>query len=467
MSYLDAQAGEVRTITAVAEQGVRQSNELSEHYRALDQEAGAVGERLREYQRLVDLPDLKRQAIQNVKHDPDEIDGLRRRQRIVEERIKELSRGSKWLKEGKLASLRYREVEIQGERASEELWLGRYRRLKPVIYQYIPSDSFRNLLLLLGLVLVGVAIKGFFMFLQEVLVAEVMQLTQFSIRNHFFRRTLNLDLGSFTDQGSAELMARFTNDMDSFGQGLNTLLSKLIREPLRVVFCLTGAFWLNWRLTCLTLVVVPISAVTTYRVGRVMKRAMRRSLESMSTIYKILQESFQGIKVVKAFAMERMERRRFFIDTKNLYKKATRVAMIDAMSDPVLEMLTLVTVSIALLAGSYLVLKQTIYLELGPVKLQLASQLMAIEDLLTLYAVLAGASDPIRKLANVHSKLQRAAAAADRICALMDREPQVVERAAALRPASARPIHRVRRRVLQLPRPRARAQGDQPDRRPR
>ncbi len=150
-------------------------------------------------------------------------------------------------------------------------------------------------------------------------------------------------------------MARFTNDMDSFGQGLDTLMSKLIREPLRVAFCLGGAFCLNWRLTCLTLFLVPISAATTYRVGRVMKRAVRRSLESMSTIYKILQESFQGIKVVKAFAMERIERRRFFIATKNLYKKATRVAMIDAMSDPVLEMLTLVTVSIALLAGSYLV----------------------------------------------------------------------------------------------------------------
>ena len=47
-------------------------------------------------------------------------------------------------------------------------------------------------------------------------------------------------MASFSDQGSAELMARFTNDMDSFGQGLNTLLSKLIREPLRIVICLGG-----------------------------------------------------------------------------------------------------------------------------------------------------------------------------------------------------------------------------------
>src|SRR4029077_12066141 len=54
-------------------------------------------------------------------------------------------------------------------------------------------------------------------------------------------------------------------------------------------------------------------------------------------------------------------------------------------------------------------------------------QAPAIEDLLTFYVMLGGVSDPIRKLSNVHSKLQRAAAAADRICSLMGREPQVVE----------------------------------------
>ena len=285
----------------------------------------------------------------------------------------------------------------------------------------------------MGLVMIGVALKGFFMFLQETLVASVMQLTLFDIRNVFFRRTINLDLASFSDQGSSELMTRFTNDMDSFGQGLNTLMSKVIREPLRFASCLGGALWFNWRLTCLTLILVPISGATTYRVGKIMKRAVRRSLESMSTIYKILQESFQGIKVVKAFGTERVERRRFFGETKNLYRKSVRVAMIDAMSDPVLEMLTLTTVVIALLAGSYLVLNQTIYLNLGLFRLQLAAEPMAIQDLLTLYTMLAAAADPIRKLANVHSKIQRAAAAADRICALMDRRPKVSENKRAAR----------------------------------
>ncbi len=137
----------------------------------------------------------------------------------------------------------------------------------------------------------------------------------------------------------------------------------------------------------------------------------------MSNIYKILQETFQGIMVVKAYTKERRERRRFYLETKSLYKKSVKVAKIDALSDPVLEMLALSTVSIALLAGSYLVLNHTIFLDLGLFKLQLADKPMAIEDLLYLYAMLAGISDPVRKLANVHSRIQRAAAASDRICA--------------------------------------------------
>jgi len=362
------------------------------------------------------------------------LENLRRDRHVAEARQKELEECLTFVRKGYVKPLSVRLREIDNATAEREKLLDRCRIAQPYVNKYLPNESFKTLLLLIGLVMLGVAFKGFFMFLQEVLVAEVMQLTLFDIRNLFFRRTINLDLASFSDQGSAELMARFTNDMDSFGQGLNTLMSKVIREPMRFATCLGGALWINWRLTCLTLVLVPISGATTYRVGKIMKRAVRRSLESMSTIYKILQESFQGIRIVKAFATERVERRRFFDETKNLYRKSVKVAMIDAMSDPVLEMLTLTTVAIALLAGSYLVLKQTIYLNLGFFQLQLAAQEMSIQDLLTLYTMLAAASDPIRKLANVHSKIQRASAAADRICSLMDRAPKVSEnkRAAAL-----------------------------------
>ena len=353
--------------------------------------------------------------------------------KVAKARLEEANLALRIAQAGGYSELKHRETRFRWDLKKSEWSNHLLRRIEPFVNRYLPRNSFQTLVLLMGLVIVGIALKGFFLFIQEVLVSDMTQLTLFDIRNLFYRRTMALDLASFNDQGSAELLARFTNDMDSLHQGLMTILGRVVREPLRIVSCLAGALWLNWRLTCLALVLVPVSAFCTHRAGKIMKRAVRRSLESMSNIYKILQESLQGIKVVKAYTMERYERRRFFLETKSLYKKAVRVAMIDAMSDPILEMLTMTTVSIALLSGSYLVLYHTTSINFGLFRLQLAARPLEIEDLLTIYAMLAMVADPVRKLANVHSKLQRAAAAADRICALMDRTPEVTDKPRAPR----------------------------------
>jgi len=428
----EARKAEAARVHGIAQRGQTDYSELTARYETLDREFDSKEKELRRKETRAGLAVLDTRANQPAPDDLDKLDKMRREHRVDEARLKELGDCSRFLRNGDIASLNHRLIDIDGDIARQEWWKRCYEFVRPYVHRYFPGDSFKTLVLLIGLVMVGVALKGLFAFLQEVLVADVMQHTLLDIRNHFFRRTMNLDLASFSDQGSSELMARFTNDMESFGQGLITLMTKLIREPMRIASCLGGALWFNWRLTCLTLILVPISAAATYRAGKIMKRAVRRTLESMSSIYKILQESFQGIKVVKAFGMERVERSRFFEETKNFYRKSVRVAMIDALSDPVLELLALVTVAIALMAGSYLVLNRTIFLDLGLFRLQLASQPMAIQDLLTLYAMLAGISDPIRKLSNVHSKIQRASAAADRICALMDRNPKVVDRKGAL-----------------------------------
>ncbi|HEX8203869.1 MAG TPA: ABC transporter ATP-binding protein [Isosphaeraceae bacterium] len=426
-----AQLDELDAVEHLAAGGDVRPPKLVEHFQRRDEAFDRVERALRDLERKVDTSLNRGPKGQPPPADQARLMALRREHRVAGARLSELRRASNLVRDGDRAGLAHRRARLGHDLAENTRWLRRYQWLQPRVNRYLPAESFKTLLLLLALVMSGVAVKGLFLFLQECLVANIMQRSLFDIRNLFFRRTMALDLASFSDQGSAELMARFTNDLDSFSQGLNTLLSKMIREPLRVVTCLGGALWLNWRLTCLAMVLVPVSVATTYRAGKIMKRAVRRSLESQSNIYKILQECFQGIKVVKAFTMESRERRRFFRETKSLYKKSVRVAMIDALSDPVLEMLALSTVFIALLAGSYLVLKKVTFLDLGPLKLQLASQPMMMEDLLTLYAMLAGVSDPIRKLSNVHSKIQRGAAASDRICALMDRRPQVEDRPSA------------------------------------
>src|SRR5205807_5051004 len=181
--------------------------------------------------------------------------------------------------------------------------------------------------------------------------------------------------------------------MEMLGTGTKTLFGKVVAEPLRALACVIGACWISWRLTLLFLILVPLALIILTKVGRVMKRATRRLLERMSNIYKILQETFLGIRIVKAFTNEAGERRRFRAATKEYYHKAMLVVNLDALAGPIIELLGIAAIVGALLAGAYLVLEKKTHL----FNIRLTDQPLEAESLLQLYALLAAISDPVRK----------------------------------------------------------------------
>ena len=285
----------------------------------------------------------------------------------------------------------------------------------------LPDDCFMTLVYVIGLVVLGVALKGFFEFLQESLVGSVVNLSLFDLRNRFYRNVIHLDVDQFGDQGTSELMARFTNDMEVLGTGKKTLFGKVVAEPLRALSCVVVACFISWQLTLMFLILVPIALFVLTKVGRLMKRATHRLLERMSSIYKILQESFKNIRVVKAFSMEPYERRRFGSATKDYYHRSMMVVNLNAIASPIVEVLGVAAVAGALLAGAYLVLRQ----ETSLWGVRMASQPLEPESLLQLYVLLAAIADPVRKLSSVYTRLQSGWAAADRIFAVLDRQPRV------------------------------------------
>ena len=107
------------------------------------------------------------------------------------------------------------------------------------------------------------------------MVGSVVNLSLYDLRNRFYRNAVHLDLNQFGEQGSSELMSRFTNDTEMLGAGLKMLFGKMIAEPLRAVSCIVLACWINWQLTLLFLVLVPIAILVLTKVGRIMKRATR------------------------------------------------------------------------------------------------------------------------------------------------------------------------------------------------
>lgn len=307
--------------------------------------------------------------------------------------------------------------------------------LRKYVYLWLPTECFPTLAFLLALVLAGFVLKCSFEFIQESLVGNVVNNTLCDLRNRFFRNVIHLDVNQFSGQGSTELMARFTNDVESLGAGMKILFGRVIAEPLRVLVCVVIALMISWQLTLMFLILVPIAALVLYKVGRIMKQATRRVLERMSSIYKILHEAFEGIRLVKVFNREAHERRRFLEATREYHRNSMRVINIEAMADPVIEILGVVAVAGALLIGSYLVLTKETHLPW--IGLRMTNSPMEPETLLQLYILLAAIADPVRKLASVFTRLQSARAAADRVFQYLDRVPQV--KANADGPRLARP----------------------------
>jgi len=279
-------------------------------------------------------------------------------------------------------------------------------------------EMFKGLMILL---VVAIAIKGVLAYFQRALVGQVVYLALFDVRRRFFRQTLKVSMARFTDQTTSDTMSRFVNDVESVGSGMFTLTGRAFQEPLKLIGAMAGAFLISWQLTLVALVLIPTAGAIIGTLGRMMRRANKRALESVAGILRILQETFLGIKIVKAFTMERYERKRFFEELKRLYKQQMRVVRIDAATSPVMEFLGIAAMALAMLGGGYLVLNNTSTM-LG---IPLASYPLKAKHLLTFYALLAAMIDPVRKLANLTNRIRHASAGCERILEFMEQPPEM------------------------------------------
>ncbi len=307
-------------------------------------------------------------------------------------------------------------------RAAELLWKAElYQRLARFAAQHLPQDRFRTLALIVGLSLVGMTLAGLCRFCNELLVGNITQRTMYDLRAQFYFRVLRLDMAHFTRNGSAELMARFTNDMEAISNGLKMLLGKAVREPLRIAACIGLACWINWKLTLLTLVLVPgVVALLSAMTSR-LRRATRRHQEAVADMYKVLQETFQSIKLIKVLRMEPHERRRFLGAIARYYRRAMRIVLIEAALRPMLEVTAMAAVAAGLLLGGYLVITG----ETTVAGIRLADAPMTTSSLTLVYAALLGIMDPVRKLSKLYGRIQAAQSAAQRVFEFMQREPTI------------------------------------------
>ncbi len=294
---------------------------------------------------------------------------------------------------------------------------------KPSIDRIAPVTPFNTLLLIVGVLIVGTALKLIALLANLLLVQYISEKTALQLRSDFFRKSLRLDLDSFGENGSAHLTSRLTNDTSHVSAGLQVLMGRLIREPLKMIVCFCGAAFVCPRLLLLVLVVTPVIALIMNYLSKAIRRASRRAMEEMSQLYGLLNNAFSGIRVVKASNTQAFERAKFKRGTTAFYRKSMKVALYNSLARSSSEMLGMTTVGLAILAGGYLVVnKQTDLLGM-----QISQQPLSPGEILTFFAFLIGSSDPARKLSDVWSNLQRGIAATSRVYEIIDLPIRVVD----------------------------------------
>ncbi|MCA9262556.1 MAG: ABC transporter ATP-binding protein [Planctomycetales bacterium] len=330
-----------------------------------------------------------------------------------------------------------RDFYVQSQLDAERKALAWAERCQPWIHRFMPAQPFATLIVVVVFLLIGTLLKTFFLFSGVVLVERISQLAILDLRKAFYRKTLSMSLAHFSDDGSSELLSRFTHDMEALTIGVRTVWGRAVREPLKIAVCFIGAAFICWRLLLFCLFIAPFAIYVINRLAQSVKRANRRAMAEMTQLYRQLSESIQGIQAVKAFTMERFERRRFHEIGKQYFRRAQRIAVYNVLTRGSTELMSMCVVAVAITAGGYLVLNHETHLW----GIRLSSRPLSFGSLMAFFALLAGMSDPFRKLAEVYNQVQRAAAAADRIYELMDRETTISN------PESPQPIPRPLRQL--------------------
>jgi subfamily B ATP-binding cassette protein MsbA len=297
-------------------------------------------------------------------------------------------------------------------------WL---QSIKPTIDRYAPDKPYPTLLAIIGFLMVGTVVKLMALSANLLIVQVITERTTMAIRGLFFRRALHLDLDDFGDNGSSQLTSRLTNDVGHISNGINTLLGRMVREPLKMIVCICGAAFICWRLFIFVLVVMPIVALITHYLSRAIRRASKRVMDEMSQMYGMLNEAFAGIRLVKASNTQAMERAKFSRGLQTYYRRSMKMAIYNTAARSASEFLGTSVVCLAVLAGGYLVVNQKTHL-LG---LRMSIQPLEVGQILLFFGFLIGASDPARKLSEVWSNLQRGMAASERVFEVIDRPVRV------------------------------------------
>ena len=237
------------------------------------------------------------------------------------------------------------------------------------------------------------------------------------LRNRLFFKFTRLPLSFYHQNKAGELISRATNDVLVAQKCVGVSFTTLVRDPLYIVMALAVALIISWKMTLMALVLMPLSLGLIIRIGKGLRKISRLQQEEMANLTSTLQETVYGVRVIKAFAMEDFENRKFLARSDALFRQVFRYNWIMKMSSPLTEQLSTVVGLFLLWYGGSKVF---------------TGGLMAPDLFLVFFFAIFSMVRPIKNLGQVNNEIQSGMAAAERIFQILDTPEEVADPSAGI-----------------------------------
>ncbi len=258
-------------------------------------------------------------------------------------------------------------------------------------------------------------VRGIASYGQAVLSQSVALRVIAEMQKAMFARFMGADLAYLQGAPTGAHISRFTNDVNLMRDALSRTMTAMVRDFLTAAALIAMMFYFDWVLALIVVLLFPIAGRPILRLGRRLRRASANVQTGLGSLTATLNQSFGGIRLIKAYGMEDYENSRSGARFDEVYRLIMKTVKGRARAQPIMEVLGGVAVALVLAYGGYRVISGT-------------GTLGGFTGFLT--AVIT-ALQPVRSLGNLNASLQEGLAAVRRTFDLLDAEPRIVDRAGA------------------------------------
>ena len=263
-------------------------------------------------------------------------------------------------------------------------------------------ESLRNVILL---VLAAVLLKNLLVWLSGQVGATLQEYVTRDLRNAVYRHLANLPLGYFTQMKAGQILSRVINDTSETRLILTQLVTQAVQSGSLVVVYLLFLFNISWKLTLISLLILPLLSVSLSPMLKRLRKGAARRGNQHGEMTSVLQETIAGIRIVKSFRTEQHEEERFAEGSERYARSTVKVTRLTLLAPPVTEVIGMVIAVLVLWIGAREVL---------------TTGEMTGATLLAFLTLVLRCLQPLKQLSQMPATAQSSMASADRLFEILD-----------------------------------------------